>query len=671
MANAATHRGEFLRRLAEELRNQFQVGLALVQSPDWSSPMMLVADETMAQHIDRDAMRAMVESATTAPIACDVPCRGADNDESPFARGIRIAFGETETRAAVLLIYAQMRRPSSVDQIQDLQKLKRYADASGPFLGRMPAEEPSQPGSSAHGANAAAPSRAEGQLITTNVLSNANNRNALLEFHRDLDLNATAHRIANASRRLLQADRVTVLVPHRGKLRVKAISGVAVADSRSNSVKAIEQFVRAVTVMGKPLQTAADQQLPPQVQQPLDDYLDECGVASATVLPLRSPDRNDSEEADESQPFNPIEGDNEVVGVIVLESFADQRATGITSAMMQVATEAAYSLRNSSEHRRVLGLPVMKAAGNVVHSKRVPWLMAGVFALVGFLVAGSLIQVDHHVIATGSVEPLQRRQVFAAVDGIITDVLVKDGQQVEKGQPLFQLENADLESRGENLSGQLQTKSRQLASLRSVRLTEQGDALKAGRMALEERQLESELANLRAQLDVVRRQQDELVVTSPLSGSVVGWQLAQRLSDRPVSRGNLLASVVDAEGDWTLKLQVPDADMGAVLDALEVQTDLPIRFAVATEPQRSYSASLVELATAARLSESGQQVVDLTATVTPTPAETSGLDTFRPTDVRVDADVTARIACGRRCLLASWFSDVIDFTHRNVLFYLR
>ncbi len=45
------------------------------------------------------------------------------------------------------------------------------------------------------------------------------------------------------------------------------------------------------------------------------------------------------------------------------------------------------------------------------------------------------------------------------------------------------------------------------------------------------------------------------------------------------------------------------------------------------------------------------------------------LDAFDPSDMRVGADVTAKIACGKRSVLRSWFSDVFDFAHRNVLFY--
>ena len=75
------------------------------------------------------------------------------------------------------------------------------------------------------------------------------------------------------------------------------------------------------------------------------------------------------------------------------------------------------------------------------------------------------------------------------------------------------------------------------------------------------------------------------------------------------------------------------------------------------------------------MDESGQHVIDATAKVLigerhkATTGNADELDDFHPTDTRVGADVTAKITCGKRSVLRSWFSDVFDFMHRNVLFY--
>ena len=271
-----------------------------------------------------------------------------------------------------------------------------------------------------------------------------------------------------------------------------------------------------------------------------------------------------------------------------------------------------------------------------------------------------LIQVEHHVIATGKMEPANRREVFAPLDGVVKTLHVTDGQLVRAGDPILRLENADLESQAETLAGKIQTSTQRLSSLAGMRLQESGDVEASGRLAMEQRQLESELANLRTQLTILEAQQAQLTVTSPIDGKVVAWQLDRRLSNRPITRGNLLISVVDPSGPWTLDLDIPDHDAGPVLEASREDGSLPIEFAVATEPEKSFTAELQSIATAARLNAGGMHIIDADATVTGDSV---------PSNLRSGADVTAKIACGRRSVLRSWFSDVFDFVHRNVLFY--
>ena len=440
-----------------------------------------------------------------------------------------------------------------------------------------------------------------------------------------------------------------------------------------------------------------DEPLPPQIQEPLDTYLDETGVLTAVMLPLHAPSTDDDDEGIDADTVNPFEGSGDIIAMMCLEYFSGEPVAPLGPATTLVASEAMVSLRNAQEHEQVFGLKLWKSIGGLTRHGKFPLMVAGGLLFVGLIVASLIIQTEHHVIATGSVEPAQKRQVFASVDGVVKKILATDGKKVQAGDPLFELENADLESRAETLFGEIQTATKRLSSIQSVRLSSAGDSTQSGRLALEERQLTSELANLRAQQELVRRQQKDLVITSPISGTVIGWQLQRRLVDRPVSRGNLLVSIVNHDGPWSLRLQVPDHDAGPVLEAFRGKGDLPIKFAVATNPNASFAANLKDVSTAARLDANGEHVIDATAMVPWLDAKTSiddnasetntslaggvgaagfsngdgDLDAFDPQNVRIGADVTARIACGKRSIMRSWFSDVFDFVNRNVLFYFR
>ncbi len=685
LANQSADRSDFLRALADDLHQALRAGWIAIQSSHWSRAMIWVADEQQCPEVDRSAVQALLETASAMPIACDVPTDYSTTEaatigsEDGFCRGLRVELTAAPDRSAILLLYPRADRPTATDQVRDLTLLNQYAECSRQALARLPIDRgtPASRFQSILGNDT--PDHRHGSIAKVSVGS----RSRLRLFHRDLDLGSTAYRIANESRPMLGCDRVTVLIRRHRRLRAVAISGVSVLDSRSNSVRAVERLARASVVMARPMILPGQQPLPPQIQQPLDEYLDETGVTSAVFLPLHSPDREQAKEGIEASDIDPFHGQGEVLGALMLEYFADHAPPSIGPAITAVATEATLSIRNALEHNQVLGLPLWRAAGKVWDSGRaVIWAVAAATVLV-LLIAAANVPVQHYVIATGTAEPTNRRQVFATVDGIVKTIHVVDGESVHAGQKLFQIESAELESQAEVLVGEIQTASQRLASVRALRLSSGTDSSQSSRLALEERQLESNLANHAAQLEIVRAQQAELTVTSPIDGTIVGWQLTRRLGDRPVSRGNLLVSVVNYDGPWSLRLSIADRDSGPVLDAAHGDGELgdpevPVRFAVATEPESSYAATLESIATAARMNPSGQHVIDVTATVAEPGTAVSGqeeftgdLDSFNGNDFRVGADVTAKIACGERSLLRSWFSDVFDFVHRNVLFYFR
>ncbi|MDA8745995.1 biotin/lipoyl-binding protein [Rubripirellula amarantea] len=654
IAAASKDRSDFLRHLASELLAQFQSGLVAIDTSHWTNPMMLVADDDLSQQIERSAITELLASATSSAIACNINSTDDDVDR----RGLRIELTHAPHRAALLMIYPAEQAPTPMEQVTDLQTLSRYAESTRSVVETLPVPETEL--------------RRQSPTDLTTATHSVQDTRSLASFHRDLDVTGTSYRIANETRRMLDCDRVTVLVPHARQFRVTAVSGVSVVDRRSNAVKSIERLTQSAVIMARPMVLPSEDPLPPQIQEPLDYYLDESGVAKAIILPLH---QSSSDEVDEDVvSADPFDQHGELVGVIVLEYFTSVAPPGVRPPMSIIATEAMLALTNSIEHRKVFGLPIWKAIGSLTSRSRFPITSAVAVALVGLLTASILIPVEHHVVTTGKLEPAMRREVFAPLDGVVKTLLVTDGQVVKAGDPILELENADLESQSESLAGDIQTKTGRLGALASMRLTETSDVSASSRLAMEQRQLESELANLKTQQAILEQQQSQLIVTAPIDGTIVAWQLQRRLSDRPVSRGNLLVSVVSTAGPWTLDLNLPDRDAGPVLEAAKDNPNLPIEFAVATLPEQSFRANLQTIATAARLDTTGNRIIDAEAVVhfddltNPTSDASSGAP-FDATMMRAGADVTAKIACGERSLLRSWFSDVFDFVHRNILFH--
>ena len=185
---------------------------------------MMVADGELGHGIDRGMIRRLLRSAAVVPVACDIPMLAEQNSGHTKTRGLHIEVSDSSSRTALLLVYSPTGIPTPIAQVSDLKLLSLYVHEIRRQIKTLANNQPLATQSNA--------------LIPAN---NLGDRNSLQLFHQDLNLNATTYRIANESRRLLNADRVTVLLPKKGlanskRYRVSAISGDAVVDARSNAV---------------------------------------------------------------------------------------------------------------------------------------------------------------------------------------------------------------------------------------------------------------------------------------------------------------------------------------------------------------------------------------------------------------------------------------------------
>lgn len=709
LVQQSSNRSEFLKALASELATHFRTGIVAVQSADWNRPIMLVLDDDLGQRIQRPSILDLLESATPRPIACSIGIgNGISNglgDEQTQSRGLRIELTPSPERACVLMIYPSDRIPPAPQQFSDLKRLDSYAHSTRELIQALPslAKTNSKNGSAKvrkafrGGAQklpdvqrpTEPPTSTEPIPTPTRQLANVSDsltdaaklpNRALQSFHFDLDLNATCYRIANETRRVLGCGRVSVLTPRGRRFQVTAVSGVAVVDRRSNVVRALERLTQSAVVLSRPLVIPSIDPLPDPIQRPMDDYLDHSGAMSSILLPLSAvarPRNTDNPETDfdSALGLEPFRADREWVGVIVVEYFKGDCPDEVTSVMNSIAVEASLALTNAGEHHRVFGLRVWKTIGNGIAKLRSPLATAAVLLASVLLVAAMLIQVDHHVIATGRVEPTIRREVFAPVDGIVKTLHVADGQFVRQGDLLVTLENAELESQADALASEIQTASERLRSLAAIQLAETGRGLSGGssssvRGIMEQRQLTGELSNLRRQQVIVENELQKLSITAPMDGQIVAWQMDRQLRQRPVNRGNRLISIIDPAGPWSLNLNIPDDDAGPVIETNRAGDSTKVTFAVATLPSDTFAAELKSISTAARLDVNGNQIIDAEAMVIADPDPSGNhRNDFDRTLMRSGADVTAKIHCGKRTVLRSWFSDVIDFVYRNVLFY--
>ncbi|MCA9140970.1 MAG: biotin/lipoyl-binding protein [Planctomycetales bacterium] len=691
LADQSSCQTDFLRHIADDLTFQFPIDVVVISHPTWDSPMMSISESapnasTLARRLDAEFVDDLLSNSTSAATACDLPLLARPNalddhtasgPDDNRTRGLHIQLIDGENTSAVLLVYNPHATPDTVSQIRDLKRLADYARQCRSVVNGLAVHAaPHAPAKPLSGHSTTIPAK---RPIADQP--NRDQSRVLRHFHNDLDLAGTAYRIANESRRILGIDRVSVLIARRSQFRIESVSGVAVVDRRSNSVTAAEQFSRRVVVLGRPITLPSAEPLPPQIAEPFDHYLDQTDINSVTVIPLYQSQQDDRRRSD-SNDIRPLDStiytDAPASGadpfaILLLESFADELPTNLTPPMQEVAAEAAIALSNSLEHRRIFGLRFLKTLGDWFGGKRLPYTVISGLAAIGLLAASLIIQVDHQVVATGFAEPAIQQNVFARTDGIVKKIFVHDGQRVTTGDVLMRLENADLETSAESLSGEIMTTSRRLASISSMLLDPATDAKQAARLAIEERQLQSELISRQNQLGLVQRQLSELEIKAPIDGTVAGWQIERKLSDRPVGRGNHLLTIVREDGPWQLRLSIPDKDAAEVIREHSLGGVVKVEFAAASHPESTFAAELDKIATSARRNQDGVNVVDAEAVIVPDSHQSDrhGIMDFVFTDARSGVETTAKITCGRRSVLASWFGDVRDFFNRNVMFYFR
>jgi hypothetical protein len=77
-------------------------------------------------------------------------------------------------------------------------------------------------------------------------------------------------------------------------------------------------------------------------------------------------------------------------------------------------------------------------------------------------------------------------------------------------------------------------------------------------------ELEVNIIHLRAQRDLQLLKKSELMVKSPIDGTVMTWLLKERLNARPLQMGQELMRIADLGKEWQLELHMPDQRMGFV-----------------------------------------------------------------------------------------------------------
>ena len=483
--------------------------------------------------------------------------------------------------------------------------------------------------------------------------------------HSDLSYEKTTYRIANEARNCLDVDRVAVLSLRGRRYKLDAISGVDKPHQRSNTVRKLTKL--AETVAGSRqvlLYTGDTENLPPQVEAALLDYLNETPAKVVAIVPLMKSAATDHEE--DAAATTP-----ETIGALVLESIEQVDGEQLLARAEPIVHHASTSLANAQTFRQLPLSGVLIPLGKLLATVgwyRLSTTLKVAIPLACVIAALFLIPTDFSVEVRGQLVPAVERNVFAPADGYVDQILVQHGQSVTANEPLIQLQSNEFAYQKTEILGQLQTAQAELDAIvvkrsQGVRRDSRSDARPSETyetLSADEMRLTTQIESLVERRDLLQKREDELTLKSPIAGQVLDWEVDELLADRPVTRGELLMKVADVEGPWILDLELPDKRTYHVVTAQEASGEpLAVRFQLVNEPGHVYDGQLVSTASIVDLDDQADEpFVPLKAK----------FDKSDVANLRHGLNVVGRIDCGRRSVAYVWTYQLVE-TVRRYLFW--
>jgi hypothetical protein len=485
--------------------------------------------------------------------------------------------------------------------------------------------------------------------------------------HISLDPREAAYTIANEGRRLIECDRVSVAIRKGKKCTIEAISGQDLFDKRSNVVRLLGRLASAVVASGDPVWYTGDtRDLPPQVEDAVQEYVDEAHSKTVAILPLRRPPPPEGDDPKkQALPEPPI-------GALIVEQIEDSRVTAsLTHRTDVVCKHSSTALANALEHQNLFLMPVWRALGKtrwIVEARTLPKTLSIAGAVVVLLLALGLWPVDFTMESKGTLEPVDRHRVFAALDASVDDIPkgIDHGAHVKKDQMLLKLRSTEARMALTQVQGERQGVQQQFLAVQRQLIEDKGSKPDqrnelSGKLA----ELNARYGALDKQCKLLNEKLRQLNVTSPIDGVIVTWNMRELLrGDRPVQRGQELVRVANPDGLWQLELRMPEHRIGHVVEYGQEHSPLSVTYILATEAGTKYHGTINEIHQTAEVrGDEGNTVlikVDL---------DKDELERLRrEQQLRPGAEVTAKVYCGRRPLGYVMLHDVFEFIQARVLF---
>ncbi|KAA1259642.1 HlyD family secretion protein [Rubripirellula obstinata] len=419
-------------------------------------------------------------------------------------------------------------------------------------------------------------------------------------------VNETYHSIAKTLATLTHTDRVCIVRANHRKHSIGRLVASSVPTDIDPRARQAQDLVRLI-----------------QDDHTRDQYIQENAVQQIYVEPI-------------------ADHDNQVLAWVVFEQY-DDTETAIAPIAIRFAPhqDLAHRAVKNAIAREIAG--PRSAAKTLATVTPIRWAQILAVAAVVFL-AMWLVKVPLRLSVPGRIAAAAIVTKHSPTNGFVTKVHVADGDRVTKGMPLLQLHSPELELVAQRLSSELATTTTKIDTLKSVKRNAGDNQTSAERMVLQ-----TEADGIQRQLELVRQEQESLVLRSTIAGIVRQWDAKESLAGRVVVIGQPLLEIIDPAAGWNVELDIPDDQVGYLDDQQKAKPTCSFR--VLSSPTEVHEGVLNHIDQAAQLNEAGHSIVR---------AEVS-IDTDQANRFRRGASVVAKVDCGQRSAAFVVFRGLVQW----------
>ena len=355
------------------------------------------------------------------------------------------------------------------------------------------------------------------------------------EITSTLNLERVLQAVVNHTQAIIPFERAAIALERRGALEMKAISGMTQINPADPAVSGLKAMLEWASISNEETHvTQHDDQINDprhETQAKFTGYFSATGMRAFYALPLID--------------------DQGRLGVLSFESSDPDFLTLAHLEIIKVlAGQATVALRNASLYREVPFINLLepllqKKKRFLAMEKRRRGLMIALAVAVGLFLI--FCPMPMRVAGDATVASAHTAQVQAGVDGVVKNVHVREGDHVQQGAVLAELEDwnyrADLATAQAKYSEAMEAMNRALA---------QNDGTLAGTERVK-------LDYLRAELSRARERLDRTTIRAPFDGVVTTPQV-QNSVGRRLMHGDTFAEIIEASR-VTVDVAVPEEDV--------------------------------------------------------------------------------------------------------------